>query len=50
MLNEQAAPFTVENYREMTDEGHVNNKGRDVVEEEIAKFLGMELQSYLEEK
>lgn len=23
MLNEQAAPFTVENYQEMTDEGHV---------------------------
>ena len=37
-------------YAYMTDEGHVNNKGRDVVEEEIAKFLGMELQSYLEEK
>lgn len=37
-------------YTHMTDEGHVNNKGRDVVEEEVTKFLGAELKSYLEEK
>ncbi|MBQ9770313.1 MAG: hypothetical protein IJW23_00665 [Lentisphaeria bacterium] len=51
MLNEQAAPFTVENYREMTDEGHVflRNKNAKKKGNEIL-FSGITVESSCQEE
>ena len=49
MLNEQAAPFTVENYREMTDEGHVFLRDKSAKEKgnEIC-FAGIKVENSCE--